>query len=155
MKFADFRAGQVIPAGSYAISEEEILAYARQWDPQWFHTDPERAETGRWDGLIASGWQTCGVAMRLAVLNVLEGSESFGSPGVKHIRWPHPVRPGDVLHLHIEVLDARTSSSRPDLGILTWRWLLTNQDGRQVLELEAASLFDLSASSHPPPAAAR
>jgi acyl dehydratase len=144
MKFAEFAAGQVIEAGPYVLGEDELLSFARAWDPQWFHTDPAAAAQGRFGGLIASGWQTCGIAMRLAVQAALEGSESFASPGVAHIKWPHPVRPGDTLSLRATILDTRRSRSQPTLGILRWRWQLFNQHHAEVLDLEATSLFDLS-----------
>ena len=145
MKFADFQAGQVIEAGPYALSQDELLSFAREWDPQWFHTDPEAAAQGPHGGLIASGWQTCGIAMRLAVAAALEGSESFASPGLAYVKWTHPVRAGDTLSLKATVLDTRRSASQPTLGILRWRWQLFNQDGTQVLDLEATSLFKLLA----------
>ena len=147
MKFADLHAGQRIEAGPYAISESEVLDFARRYDPQWFHTDPEAAVRGRFGGLIASGWHTCAIAMRLAADAALRGSESFASPGVEHVKWPHPVRPGDVLRLLATVTDVRHASSRPTLGILHWRWQLFNQDNREVLAVQATSLFDLA---HPP-----
>ncbi len=140
MKFAQFQAGQVLEAGPYAVGQDEILDFARQWDPQWFHTDPERAAQGPFDGLIASGWHTCGIAMRLAADAFLAGSESYASPGLAYVKWPHPVRPGDTLRLVATVLEARTSA-RSGLGVLRWRWQLFNQAGAQVLDLEATSLF--------------
>ena len=145
MKFADFQVGQVIESGPYVLSEDELLSFAREWDPQWFHTDPEAAAQGPHGGLIASGWQTCGIAMRLAVAAALEGSESFASPGLAYVKWTHPVRAGDALSLKATVLDTRRSASQPTLGILRWRWQLFNQDGTQVLDLEATSLFKLPA----------
>jgi len=144
MKFAQFLIGQTIEAGPYEVSEEEILQFARAYDPQWFHTDREAAAAGVFGGLIASGWHTCGIAMRLVAQAALEGSESFASPGLDYVKWPHPVRPGDTLRLHAEVLDVRRSASRDDLGILRWRWQLHNQVGGQVLDLVATSLFRLS-----------
>ncbi|SKA70371.1 Acyl dehydratase [Thiothrix eikelboomii] len=144
MKFAEFYSGQVIEAGRYTVSEEEILQFATAYDPQWFHTEVETAKQGRFGGLIASGWHTCGIAMKLLVPAALAGSESFASPGLKYVKWPNPVRPNDVLSLRATVLDARRSSSRSTLGILHWRWQLFNQDGAEVLDLEATSLFDLS-----------
>ena len=143
MKFAEFTPGQLIEAGPYVLGEAELLDFARAWDPQWFHTDPQTAAQGRFGGLIASGWQTCGIAMRLAVQAALEGSESFASPGVEKIRWPHPVRPGDALSLRATVIETRRSRSQPTLGILRWRWQLFNQHGAEVLDLDATSLFDL------------
>lgn len=144
MKFAEFHAGQVIEAGPYTISEAQILAFATEWDPQWFHTDPEAAAQGRFGGLIASGWQTCGIAMRLVAEAALKGSESFASPGLQYVKWPNPVRPGDCLHLVATVVEARCSDKRPTLGILRWRWQLFNQHRQPVLDLEATSLFDLA-----------
>jgi acyl dehydratase len=145
MKFAEFYAGQVITLGPVSVSEREIIEFARAYDPQWFHTDPAAAARGRWGGLIASGWHTCAVAMRLACDHLLAGSESIGSPGIAFVDWPAPVRPNEPLTLRIEVLEARRSRSKPDLGILRWRWRLQHAEGRDALELEATSMFDLGA----------
>jgi acyl dehydratase len=145
MKFAEFFAGQVIEAGPVSLSADEIVAFARQYDPQWFHVDEARANAGRHGGLIASGWQTCGLAMRMAVDTALAGSESFASPGLASLRWLHPVRPGDALRLKATVLETRRSRNQATLGILRWRWQLFNQHGTEVLDLEATSLFDLPA----------
>jgi len=144
MMFDEFRPGQVLTYGPATVSEAEILAFAREYDPQWFHTDVARARTSRWNGVIASGWQTCGIAMRLAVTGALQESESFGSPGLEYLKWLAPVRPGDALTLIAEVLDVRRAERRPTLGILRWRWRLLNQDDVAVLELVATSLFDLA-----------
>lgn len=147
MRFAELTAGRMIDCGSASLDEEQIVAFARDYDPQWFHVDRERASASMWDGLIASGWQTCGLAMRLACDRVLADSESFGSPGLAYLKWEAPVRAGDVLHLVIEVLDRRVAKSNPKLGIVRWRWRLTNQRGEPVLDLEATSLFDLPADA--------
>jgi acyl dehydratase len=147
MKFLDFRAGQTIEAGPYAVSESEVLSFGQAFDPQWFHIDPAAAAKGRFGGLIASGWHTCAIAMRLAADAALQGSESFASPGVAHVRWPHPVRPGDQLSLRATIIEARCSRSKPALGILRWRWQLFNQAGHEVLDLEATSLFDLAGAA--------
>lgn len=144
MKFGEIKAGQVIEAGTVSVSEEQIIAFARQFDPQWFHTDPQRAAASRWRGLIASGWHTCCLAMKLVVDNVLAGSESFGSPGLTNLNWSNPVRPGDQLRLQIEVTDVRTARSRATLGIVRWTWRMQNQRDAEVLSLEATSLFELS-----------
>ena len=144
MKFAEFHPGQQIEAGPYAVDEAEIVEFARRYDPQWFHTDPKASADGRFGGLIASGWHTCSIAMRLIVDTALAGSESFASPGLDYVKWPAPVRPGDRLRLRAEIIDARRSEKSPELGILRWRWYMTNQDGVEVLELEATSFFDLS-----------
>jgi acyl dehydratase len=145
MKFADFRPGQTIVHGPATLTEAEIVAFARDYDPQWFHVDRERAAASRWQGLIASGWQTCGIAMRLAHEAALDGSESFGSPGLDYLKWPEPVRAGDALTLHAHVVEVRRSTKQPTLGILRWRWDLLNQHGAKVLETVATNLFDLGA----------
>jgi acyl dehydratase len=139
MKFAEFQAGQVLEAGPYPVTEAEILDFAARWDPQWFHTDVEAAASGPFEGLIASGWHTCSIAMRLVADAFLAGSESFASPGLAYVKWPHPVRPGDALRVVATVLETRTS--RSGLGVLRWRWQLFNQAGAEVLDLEATSLF--------------
>ena len=149
MKFADFHAGQVIEAGPHDVTEAEVLRFAGAWDPQWFHTDPAAAATGRFGGLIASGWHTCAIAMRLVADAALHGSESFASPGLAYVKWPHPVRPGDRLTLRATVIDARRARSRSTLGILVWRWQLFNAAGTEVLDLEATSLFDLAGNVAP------
>jgi acyl dehydratase len=146
MKFAQFHAGQVIEAGPVGVSEADIVDFAQRYDPQWFHTDVERANASRWQGVIASGWHTCALAMRLAVEGPLAQSESFGSPGLAYLRWLHPVRAGDQLRLRATVIETRRSDSRPGLGILRWRWQMFTQEGTEVLDLEATSLFDLSAA---------
>ena len=144
MKFAQFDPGMVIEAGPYTVSESELLQFALAYDPQWFHTDAEAAAKGRFGGLIASGWHTCGIAMRLGADAALQGSESFASPGLGYVKWTHPVRPGDALSLRATVIETRRARSQPTLGILRWRWQLFNQDSIEVLDLEATSLFDLA-----------
>lgn len=145
MQFADFHAGQVIEAGPYVLTEAELLQFARAYDPQWFHTDAEAAADSPFGGLIASGWHTCSIAMRLVVEAALAGSESFASPGLEHVRWPNPVRPGDALRLVADVIEVRRSEKRPTLGILRWRWRLLNQRALVVLDTEVTSLFKLPA----------
>jgi acyl dehydratase len=147
MQFSQFHAGQVIHCGPASLTESQITEFARDYDPQWFHTDPVRAEGSTWKGIIASGWQTCCVAMRLACDEILAGSESFGSPGLAYVKWEYPVRPGDALNLRVDVLDVRVANSKPTLGILRWRWRLYNQHKQAVLDLEATSLFDLAAAA--------
>lgn len=149
MKFADFFAGQVIEAGPHTVTEEELVGFARQWDPQWFHTDVQAAAEGVFGGLIASGWHTCAIAMRLVVQAALEGSESFASPGLQYLRWPHPVRPGDALRLRAEVIEVLRDPARPRLGTVRWRWQLFNQQGAEVLDAGVTSLFRLSARGVP------
>lgn len=142
MRFADFHPGARFGAGPRRVGAEEIVDFARRYDPQPFHVDAALAAASRWGGLISSGWMTCAIAMELAVDCVLAGSESIGSPGVDHIRWESPVRPDDELRLTITVLESRVSSSGTT-GIVRWSWELHNQRGERVLDLKAASFFDL------------
>jgi len=144
MVFDEFHAGQRLTCGPVTVTEAEIVAFANAYDPQWFHMDPVRAAEGRWGGLIASGWHTCAIAMRLVVDGVLRDSESFGSPGLEYVKWLAPVRPGDALTMHADVLDARHSERNAALGILRWQWRIVNQAGVAVLDLVATSLFDLA-----------
>jgi len=146
MKFNEFKEGMVIHHEPIVVTEEEMLAFAKLYDPQWFHTDAARAGEGRWEGLIGSGWFTCGIAMRMAVQAALHDSEVFASPGLEKLRWLLPVRPGDALRLENTVDSVRVSASRPELGIVRWTWRVYNQNDEQVLELEATNLFDLPVS---------
>jgi len=143
MKFAELQQGRRIEAGPTRVLSAEIIEFARKFDNQWFHTDPLRAESGAWSGLIASGFHTCSIAMHMVAETILEGSESYASPGLAYVKWPHPVRPDDLLTLHVEVLEAKVSISKPWLGVICWRWQLVNQDAITVLDLEATSLFNL------------
>jgi acyl dehydratase len=146
MKFAEFQPGMILNAGRRSVSEAEILDFARRYDPQWFHTDPERAAASRWQGLISSGWLTCSIAMQLLATHVLADSESIGSPGLEQVKWPNPLRPGDEVELTVEVLQTRVSSSGK-IGIVRWRWFLTTLAGVQVLDIIGTSLFELGAAA--------
>ena len=146
MKFADIETGRRFRLGPVRVEEEEVIDFARRYDDQWFHTDPEAAGHGPFQGLIASGWHTCALAMRLVSREILQGSESFASPGLSHVRWPHPVRPGDELTLEVVVHESRISASRPTLGVVRWQWLMRNGKGALVLDLEATSMFRLAAA---------
>ena len=149
MKFAEFRRAMQIECGSHLVTEEEILSFAKKYDPQWFHVDVAQAQAGRWNGLIASGWMTCCIAMDLVVRKVLAGSESFGSPGVEELRWENPVRPGDTLSVMVTVLESRVSSSGRN-GIVRWQWEVHTQRSQRVLTLIATSLFDVAGAERQP-----
>jgi acyl dehydratase len=142
VRFSDFYIGQVLEAGPYVITEAAIVAFAQQFDPQWFHVNSDVASESSWKGLIASGWHTCSIAMRLAFQAALQHGDSSGSPGIDYINWPQPVRPGDSLQFRATVIEKRSSNSRPNLGIIKWRWEMLNQHGAQVLDLVANSFFD-------------
>ena len=139
--FEDFEPGQVVELGSHTVSEEEIVAFARLWDPQPCHVDPEAARASVFGGLIASGWHTGAVWMRLYVDALLGGSDSRGSPGVEELRWLAPVRPGDTLTGRREVLETTPSERRPDRGTVRIRGELANQDGVTVLSMTSRGHF--------------
>lgn len=143
MKFADLRTGQTFDSPARLITEAEIIEFARRYDPQPFHVDAESAGARRWGGLIASGWMTCSVAMALGVDMLMKDSDSMGSPGVESLEWPQPVRPGDALRLHVEVLETRLSRTGR-VGVVKWRWQMRNQTDTVVLRMLATSLFDLA-----------
>jgi acyl dehydratase len=145
MKFAELTAGRRIEAGPVRVLASEIVEFASKFDNQWFHTDPIRAESGVWNGLIASGFHTCSIAMHMVAASILDGSESYASPGLSYVKWPNPVRPNDLLTLHVEVIESKISTSKPWLGVIQWKWRLVNQQATTVMELEATSLFKLDA----------
>jgi acyl dehydratase len=136
----DFVAGTVYDAGSVQISEAEIVEFAQRYDPQQFHVDIEAARRSPYGGLIASGWQTIALSMRLLVDQIFGDSASMGSPGVDEIRWPRPVRPGDTLAVRMTVLDSRPSRSKPDRGILRFSVETANQDGDTVLMMTGVAI---------------
>ena len=118
MKFAELHPGLRIKAGPTRVLAADIIEFARKFDNQWFHTDPVRAESGAWNGLIASGFHTCAIAMQMVAETILKESESYASPGMAYVKWPYPVRPDDLLTLDVEVLDAKVSTSKPWLGVI-------------------------------------
>ncbi|MBV8579663.1 MAG: MaoC family dehydratase [Candidatus Eremiobacteraeota bacterium] len=132
----DFITGSVAEAGSVLVTEDEILDFARSYDPQPFHTDPAAAKNWPYGGLIASGWHTAAMMMRLVVDNFIDGETSLGSPGLGPIRWKLPVRPGDVLRVRARVLDNRRSQSKPDRGTVTLEVEVLNQCDEVVMTVE-------------------
>jgi acyl dehydratase len=139
--FEDFVAGQSTELGSHLVTESSIVAFAREYDPQPFHVDPVRAKDSFFGGLVASGWQTAGVYMRMVVDRILADSASLVSPGIDELRWLLPVRPGDNLRGRFTVLETRASQSRPDRGLVRTRGELFNQHGELVMTLVATNFF--------------
>lgn len=138
--FESVTPGAVLELGSRTVSEEEILAFAREFDPQPFHIDPDAAAQSIFGGIIASGWHTCSLTMRLMVDGFLSRAASLGSPGVEQIRWLRPVRPGDTISARIVVLEARASQSKPDRGSVRMRTEVTNQHDDLVMSMESTGL---------------
>jgi acyl dehydratase len=138
--FEDYVPGTSSSHGPIAVDESEVLAFAERFDPQPIHVDSAAAAAGPFGGLIASGWHTCSLMMRLFAEEYLSPASSLGSPGVDELRWVLPVRPGDELTLRATVADARRSRSRPDRGIVTTRIEMLNQSGDVVLRMTATNL---------------
>lgn len=139
--FEDFVEGQTTELGTFSYSADEIVEFARRFDPQPMHADPEAARNSIYGGLIASGWQTATSYMRLLVDQVMRDSQSLGSPGLDKLRWLKPVRPGDMLRARFTVLEARPSNSRPDWGIVRSRGEVLNQQDDVVMSVEAVNFF--------------
>lgn len=139
--FDDFVVGRTLEMGTYTVTEEEILTFARQYDPQPFHIDAEAAKHSIYGGIISSGWMTCSIMMRLLVDNMTSKAASMGSPGVDEIRWLKPVYAGDTLSVSLVVLDARASSSKPDRGVVHTQWEATNQRGELVCTVKGMGMY--------------
>ena len=135
--FEDFAAGQEYDLGSRTLDRAAIVDFATEFDPQPFHVDEEAAEQSIYGGLIASGWQTCCVYMRLLCDSFLLQVHSMGSPGVDELRWLGPVRPGDTLSAKLRIDEVRVSKSKPDRGIIMTVGEVRNQDGVLVLTLKS------------------
>jgi acyl dehydratase len=137
----DFSPGQVHHLGRRTLSRDEIVAFARDWDPQPFHLDEQAAGESIYGGLIASGWHTVCVFMRLFADGLLKRSAAMGSPGIDELRWLKPVRPGDTLEARLEVLEVRPSRSKPDRGIVRLRSVMRNQHEEEVLSFIGNVMF--------------
>lgn len=137
----DLEPGAVYELGRRRLERDEIVAFARQYDPQPFHLDAAAAAASIYGGLIASGWHTACVFMRLFADGLLNGAAAMGSPGIDELRWLKPVRPGDELAARVEVVEVRPSRSRPDRGIARLRCALANQAGADVLTFTASVIF--------------
>jgi acyl dehydratase len=139
--FEDYQPGAVYEYGYATVTEAEILAFARQFDPQPIHIDPAFAASGPFGGLIASGWHTAGILMRLFADHYLSRVASLASPGIDELRWAVPLRPGDTLRLRATIVEARVSRSKPDRGLVRTRGELLNADDGAVLSLLAMNLI--------------
>ena len=139
--FEDYLAGAVYEYGYASVTEPEIIEFAQRYDPQPMHVDPEWAATGPFAGLIASGFHTAGLFMRLYVDHYISRVASLASPGLDEIRWPTPVRPGDKLWIRTTVLETRWSKSKPDRGLVRTRGEMFTDDDRQVLSLTALNFL--------------
>lgn len=139
--FEDFHEGQVIDLGQRHVTEQEIIDFARQFDPQPFHIDREAAAASIYGGVIASGWHTCSMMMRMVVDGLMGDAASMGSPGLDSVRWMLPVRAGDTLTVRYLTTKVKASNSKPDRGVVWSKWVATNQHGDEVCTVEGMGMF--------------
>ena len=139
--FEDYVPGSVYEYGSITLSEQEVIEFARRFDPQFIHTDPRAAADGPFGGLIASGWHTAAVMMRLFVDHYLSHVASMASPGIDELRWSRPVRPGDTLSIRVSVMEANRSRSKPDRGMVRSLIEALNQDREIVMSQQAMNIL--------------
>jgi acyl dehydratase len=139
--FEDYPVGETASFGEYAITEEEVVAFAGRYDPQPFHLDAAAAQGSIYGGLIASGWMTASVAMRMMVDHYISPLASMGSPGIDELRWVKPVRPGDRLRMRVTVMDARRSQSKPDRGMVNFLQEVQNQNDETVMTLKGWGMY--------------
>ena len=139
--FEDFAPGDVIELGSRTLTKDSIVAFAREFDPQPFHTDEAAAQRSIYGGLLASGWHTGSLAMRILYDGLLKDTVSLGSPGIDELRWLKPVRPGDTLSLRMTILEAVPSRTKPDRGLVRSLMEMRNQHGEVVLTIRGLSLL--------------
>ena len=137
----DFRVGERIKVGTVGVDKNEVIEFASRYDPQTFHVDEEAAKQSIYGGLIASGWHSCALTMRLICDSYMLEAASLGSPGLDNVRWPKPVRPGDTLTAYRTTEESRASRSRPDAGIVKTLWEVENQDGELVMTMSGINLF--------------
>lgn len=137
----DFVAGWQYESPSRTVTSDEIKTFAQAYDPQSYHTDEEAAKATPFGGLIASGWHTCGIAMRLMCDGYLLDSSCIGSPGIDELRWYKPVRPGDSLRLKSTVLEQAPSRKDPARGMVTFRWEVLNQEDEVVSSMTGRQYY--------------
>jgi acyl dehydratase len=137
----DYAPGLVQEFGPTVVDEAEIVEFARRYDPQPIHTDPEWARNGPFGGLIASGWHTAAIMMRLLVDHYLPSAASLGSPGIDELRWLRPVRPGDQLRVRVTVIEVRPSRSKPDRGLIRSRIEVLGADGSAVMTMTGLNMM--------------
>jgi len=139
--FEDYRVGEQVEFGSYRMTEEQIVAFARDFDPQPFHVDKDAARQSVYGGLVASGWHTASAMMRMMVDHFISPKTSMGSPGMDEIRWLKPVRPGDTLRVRVTVLSAKQSTNKPDRGVIDQRVEVINQHGDVVMASKGIGMY--------------
>lgn len=135
----DYTVGATYICGSFTVTEDEIIQFAQQYDPQAMHIDRDLAAIGPFGQIIASGWHTVARTMRLVVENFLPFN-GLAAPGINELRWSRPVRPGDTLTLHATVQEARVSRTKPDRGLIHSLLEVLNQNGEMVMSMKPMNL---------------
>lgn len=139
--FDDLEAGAVYELGTVEVDEDELIEFATRYDPQPFHIDPAAAKESHFGGIVASGWHTCAMFMRLFVDGFTSKTSSMGSPGMDELRWLAPVRPGDRLTATFTIVSTRPSASKPDRGLIEALWELHNQDDVTVMRMRGTGMY--------------
>lgn len=134
----DFAPGQVFEVGSYEMTADVIMTFAKQWDPQYFHTDEEAAKNSFFGGLAASGWHTACATMSMMARSGMQPANGLIGTGIDNLKWHRPVRPGDVLSVRIEVLEVRAMQSRPDLGLVKTTTITLDAAGQPVQSFDSS-----------------
>ena len=138
--FEDLQVGDKFNTAEYEMTAEEIMAFGKKFDPQTFHTDPVAATGTLFGRLVASGWHTAAVSMRLMVLGEMALDGGVIGQGMENLRWPRPVLPSDRLHVVTEIMELRPAPARPERGLIKLRCRTSNQDGKVVQEMTATLL---------------
>ena len=138
----DFNVGDKTRLGSKTFKKDSIVTFANQYDPQFFHTNEEKANQSIFGGIIASGWQTCSEVMRIICDSYLLETASFGSPGIEKLKWIRPVRPKDTITLHREIKSKRLSKSKKNIGIVIMLFEAINQKDELVLSMEVCQMIE-------------
>lgn len=147
--FEDYTQGEIFEFGDHLVTEDEIVEFARRYDPQPFHVDAVAAAQSNFGGLVASGWMTAAVAMRMMCDHWITPQSALGSPGVDQLRWLRPVRPGDRLRMRVTVLEMRRSRSKPDRGSIVLRQETINQAGEVVMSQQGRALIRCRTAAAP------
>jgi acyl dehydratase len=152
LHWEDFSSGQVTECGSRLITRAEIVAFAAEYDPQPMHLDEAAARATLFGGLVASGWHSCCVLMRMLSDSLIADTSFMGAPGVEEVRWLAPIRPGDRIKARATVLETRASRSRPDMGFVKFRFELINAADQAVMTLTVSPMFGRRAANAAPEA---
>ncbi len=149
LHWEDFTPGQVIDCGSRVVTREEIVAFAAEYDPQPMHLDELAARDTPIGGLIASGWHSCCILMRMLSDALLHDASFMGAPGIEEVKWLAPLRPGEQVNLRATVLESRSSRSRPEMGFVKLRFELVGASDKPVVSLLVSPMFGRRFSAAP------